>query len=152
MNRTTENTEGNATESTEMKTTEFTEGTEAKGKYPYSDITERIIKCAIEVHKTLGPGFMESVYENAMIYEFNRLGLGYEKQKLIRIPYKDTFIGEHRIDLVVEDAVVVELKAIKAFEDVHKAQLLSYLKATGKKVGLLINFANTKIEIKRLIL
>lgn len=135
-----------------MKTTEFTESTETKEKYPHSDITEKIIKCAIEVHKTLGPGFMESVYENAMIYEFDRIDLGYERQKLIRIPYKDTLIGEHRIDLLVEDTVVVELKAVKAFEDIHKAQLLSYLKATGKKVGLLINFANTRIEIKRLIL
>jgi len=114
-----------------MKTTEFTESTETKEKYPHSDITEKILKCAIEVHKTLGPGFIESVYENAMTYEFERADLGYERQKLIRIPYKDTFVGEHRIDLLVENTVVVELKAIKAFEDIHKAQLLLLFKSYG---------------------
>jgi len=142
-----------------MKTTEDTEYTEAteyteytEEKYPYSKITKRIIKCAIEVHKVLGPGFVESIYENALICEMKQDGLKVERQVLVSIGYKGNNVGEHRLDLVVEDSVIVENKAVKEFDNVHYAQLLSYLKATGKKIGLLINFAKPKIEVKRIIL
>lgn len=133
-----------------MKTTEDTEFTE--NKYPYSKITNKIIKCVIEVHKALGPGFLESIYENALIYELEQQGLKVEKQKLIAITYKKTIVGEHHLDLLVEGEVIVENKTVKEFNDIHQAQILSYLKATGKKIGLLINFAKTKIDIKRMIL
>lgn len=133
-----------------MRTTENTEFPE--DKYPYSKITDKIIGCAIEVHKTLGPGFLENIYESALIYEMKQHGIKFESQKAISISYKGIIIGDHRLDLLVEDEVVVENKAVKEFSDIHKAQILSYLKATGKKIGLLINFANTRIDIRRVIL
>jgi GxxExxY protein len=129
------------------KNTEYTEG-----KYPHSGITDRIIKSAIEVHKNLGPGFLENIYENALILELKQKGLKVEDQKLIPIAYKGIFVGEHRVDLLIENEVIVENKTVKEFDDIHQAQLLSYLKATGKRVGLLLNFAKTKIDVKRIIL
>ena len=127
--------------------TEYTEG-----KYPHSGITDRIIKSAIEVHKNLGPGFLENIYENALILELKQQGLKVEDQKLIPIAYKGIFVGEHRVDLLIENEVIVENKTVKDFDGIHQAQLLSYLKATGKRVGLLLNFAKTKIDVKRIIL
>ncbi len=135
-----------------MRTSEHRTTENTEDRYPNSKITDKIIKCAIEVHKTLGPGFMENIYESALIYEMKQQGLKVENQKVISILYKGTAIGEHRLDLVVEDEVVIENKTVKEFNDIHKAQILSYLKATGKRIGLLINFAKTKIEIKRVIL
>jgi len=133
-----------------MKTTEDTEY--AEDKYPYSDITEKIIKCAIEVHKILGPGFIESIYENALVYEMRQERLKVEEQKLVPVLYRGIKVGEHRLNLLVENVVIVENKVVKEFNEVHQAQILSYLKATGKRIGLLINFAKTKIEVKRIIL
>jgi len=133
-----------------MKTTEDTEYTE--DKYPYSDITEKIIKCAIEVHKILGPGFIESIYENALVYEMRQKRLKVEEQKLVPVLYRGIKVGEHRLNLLVENVVIVENKVVKEFNEVHQVQILSYLKATGKRIGLLINFAKMKIEVKRIIL
>lgn len=139
-----------------MKATENTEVTEInkyknRTYYPHSDITEKIIQASIEVHKILGPGFMENIYEKALMYELSKIGMKYECQKPIEVPYKEIKAGEHRIDLIVEDAVIVELKAIKNFESIHRAILISYLKATDKEIGLLLNFGNTKLQIDRLI-
>jgi GxxExxY protein len=120
-------------------------------KYPHSEITDKIIKCAIEVHKTLGPGFLENIYEKALLYELNQAGLKAREQVSIPIDYKGTNIGEHRLDLLVADEVIVENKTVSEFDDIHMAQVLSYLKATGKQIGLLLNFAKTKVEIKRVI-
>jgi GxxExxY protein len=131
-------------------TTENTEYTEKE--YPYSKLTDSIIKCAIEVHKTLGPGFMEGIYENALIYELRKNGLRVEQQKLVDVKYKGECVGEHRLDLLVEDTVIVENKTVTEFNDIHFAQILSYLKATEKKIALLLNFADTKLQVKRLIL
>ncbi len=133
-----------------MKTTEDTEYTE--NKYPHSEITDKIIESAIEIHKTLGPGFLENIYENALIYELKQKGLKVEEQKVIPIIYKNTNVGEHRLDLLIEDAVIVENKAVKELNEIHQAQSISYLKATRRKICLLINFSKTKIEIKRIIL
>lgn len=133
-----------------MKTTEGTEFTE--DKYPNSKITDKVIKCAIEVHKILGPGFVENIYEKALISEMKQNDLRVEQQVLIPIVYKGKNVGEHRLDLLVEDEVIVENKAVKEFEDIHQVQILSYLKATNKKIGLLINYAKTKIDVKRFIL
>jgi GxxExxY protein len=103
-------------------------------------LTERIIGCAIEVHRQLGPGLLESVYEAAMPIELELAGLAYERQKIVPVVYKGHLIGEHRLDLLVEDAVVVELKSVERFDPLFQAQVMSYLKLTGKPVGLLINF------------
>jgi len=114
-------------------------------------LTERIISAAIEVHKSLGPGFLESIYENALCRELSQQGIKFIRQQEIEVRYKDEVVGVHRIDLIIEGKVIVELKAIKNFEDIHYAQLLSYLKATRLKVGLLLNFGKPILNIKRIV-
>lgn len=105
-----------------------------------NQLTERIIGCAIEVHKTLGPGLLEAMYEEALCIELADAGLKYQRQVAIPALYKGRQVGEYRIDLLVENAVIVELKSVERFDPVFEAQILTYLKVTGKKIGLLINF------------
>jgi GxxExxY protein len=119
-----------------------------------NEISERIIGCAIEVHRNIGPGLLESVYEDALCFEFGINGLLFQRQVPVPIIYKRKNLGEFRLDLLVNDKIIVELKAVDRMDPVFEAQLLSYLKMTGKKLGLLINF-NVPILIKgvkRLIL
>ena len=120
--------------------------------YFHQDATQKIIGAAIEVHKILGPGFLEAIYEEALAKEFQLRGIKFERQKCIEIAYKGEIVGTHRLDLMVEENVVVELKAVKDFSDLHQAQLLSYLKVTGSKVGLLLNFNKPVLDIKRMVL
>jgi len=118
-----------------------------------NEISGKIIGCAIEVHKALGPGLLESAYEECLFYELQAAGLKVEKQKSLPVVYKDVKLDVgYRIDLLVEDCVVVELKAVEALHDVHTAQVLTYLKLSGCKLGLLLNFNVTKLVngIKRL--
>jgi GxxExxY protein len=117
-------------------------------------ITEKIIRCAIEVHRNLGPGLLESIYEAALCVEFDAAGIQYRRQVAYPVIYKGQEIGQHRIDLIVEDTVIVELKSVERMDPIFEAQLLSYLKLTGKHVGLLINFNETLLKrgIKRLVL
>jgi len=117
----------------------------------YEQLTEKIIGCAIEVHKKLGPGFLESIYENAFIIELQKQNLQVERQREVVIKYDSVEIGRHRLDLIIDDTIVVELKAIKNVEDVHFAIVKSYLKALGKEHGLIINFSKQVIEVKRVI-
>src|SRR6266404_751912 len=112
-------------------------------------LTERIIGAAIRVHTELGPGFIESLYEEALAIELRTLGIQFERQKPVPIFYRAQPIGQHRVDLLVENAIVVELKATTALEKVHFAILRSYLKALGLSDGLLFNFAATRLTIKR---
>jgi GxxExxY protein len=105
-----------------------------------NEITEKIIGCAIEVHRNLGPGLLESIYEKALCYEFGSNGLLHKNQVIVPVIYKNTFLGDFRLDLVVEDRVIVELKAVERNDPVFKAQLMSYMKLADKKLGLLINF------------
>ncbi len=114
-------------------------------------LTGKIIECAITVHKKLGPGFLESVYQSALPIELGKQGLKVETEKEVKIYYDDKEVGLHRLDLVVEGQVIVEMKAVKGFDDSHLAQLISYLKATKLKVGLLLNFAKSVLKIKRVI-
>ncbi len=114
-----------------------------------ADITHRIIGAAIRVHRALGPGFLESVYEEALAVEFALSGIQFVRQKPIPLFYKDHQIGEHRLDFLVENRVVVELKAIRSLEDIHFAIGRSYLKATSLYDGLLLNFATAPLTIKR---
>ena len=116
----------------------------------HREITERIIAAAICVHKELGPGFLESVYEQALAVEFALNGIQFIRQKPIPLFYKDHHIGEHRLDFLVEDVIVVELKAISALENIHFAIGRSYLKATNLQDGLLLNFATAPLTIKRI--
>ncbi|MEK6651152.1 MAG: GxxExxY protein [Bacteroidota bacterium] len=99
-----------------------------------------IIGAALEVHRTLGPGFLESVYEEALACELDERSIPFERQRKIYVPYKSRTVGEGRLDLLVDACVIVELKAIDAFAPIHTAKLISYLKATGLSLGLLINF------------
>jgi GxxExxY protein len=108
-------------------------------------LTEQIIDAAIEVHRHLGPGLLESTYETCLVYELEQLGLAVERQKALPLVYKEIRLDqEYRLDLLVEQKVVVELKASEKITSVHEAQMLSYLKLSGCKVGLLLNF-NVKL-------
>ena len=112
-------------------------------------LTDRIISSAIHVHRELGPGFLESIYEEALAVEFALSGVQFIRQKPIPLFYKDHQVGEHRLDSPVEGKIVVELKAISALEDIHFAIGRSYLKATNLEDGLLLNFATSPLTIKR---
>lgn len=116
--------------------------------------TERIIGCAIEVHRHLGPSLLEATYEPALEIELELVGLKYQRQVAVPAVYKGRTIGEYRIDLIVEDAVLLEIKSVKRLGPVFVAQILTYLKITGKKIGLLINFNSQFLKdgIKRFIL
>ena len=106
-----------------------------------NDLTSKIIGASIEVHKNLGPGLLEKTYEECLCIELERVGLRYEKQITLPIEYKGRVIeGAYRIDVLVEDKIILELKAIEKIEKIHKAQLLTYLKLSNKELGLLINF------------
>ncbi len=115
-------------------------------------ITEKIIGCAYTVANTLGHGFLEKVYENSLVIELKKAGLNAEQQHPIPVLYDGELVADFYADLVVEEKVIVELKAIKAFEDIHMAQVLNYLKATGMKTGLLLNFGTPKVQVKRVSL
>lgn len=117
----------------------------------HEQLTDKIIGCAIEVHKKLGPGFLESIYENAFIIELQKQNLKFKQQKEVIIKYDGLEVGRHRLDLIVEDTIIVELKAVKNIEDVHFAIVKSYLKALGKEHGLIINFSKKVLEVKRVI-
>ena len=117
-----------------------------------NDITYAINGAIFEVNKILGPGFLEKVYENALLYELKNLGLKAICQAPISVIYKGQCVGEYFADILVEDSVIVELKTAEKIEKIHEAQVLNYLKATGIQVGLLVNFRHPKAEIKRFVL
>jgi GxxExxY protein len=119
--------------------------------YEFDDMSGKVIAAAINVHRQLGPGFLETVYEQALKLELAKQGLAYESQKQVQVLYDGEVVGTHVLDLLVENQVVVELKAVKAFEDVHYAQLRSYLRATRMKVGLLLNFNSPRLLVKRVV-
>jgi len=120
-----------------------------KAEYPLSETTARIIAAATEVHRELGPGFEEVVYQRALAKELPSHGLEFSREEWITVQYKGEKVGRKRVDFVVEE-VMVEIKAKAELEAVHFVQALSYLKASGYKVGLLLNFGGPKLEIKRL--
>ena len=120
-----------------------------------NDLSKKIIGCAIEVHKHLGPGLLESSYEACLTYELQKIGLKVERQKGLPIIYKEIELNVgYRIDLLIEDKVVVEIKSVEEFDDVHFAQILTYLKFSKKRLGILLNFKVVKLThgIKRLVL
>jgi GxxExxY protein len=119
-----------------------------------TDVTDRIIACAIEVHRHLGPGLLESVYESAMCFELKDAGLSFRRQVGVPVNYKGELIAEHRPDLVVSDLVVVEIKSVERFNPVFLAQMLTYLQITGLRVGLILNFNRALMRdgIKRVML
>ncbi|MGD9037760.1 MAG: GxxExxY protein [Syntrophobacterales bacterium] len=114
-------------------------------------MSNQIIGAAIKVHKELGPGFLESIYEEALKVELSKNELDFASQMEVQIEYLGVPVGLHRLDLLVQNEVIVELKAVKELADIHFAQLRSYLKATGIKVGLLLNFSKPTLEVKRVV-
>jgi len=104
-------------------------------------LTERIIRCAFRVSNTLGSGFLEKVYENALTVEMDGEGLSVQQQHPVKVSYRGEVVGDYFADLLVEDSIIVELKAVKMLDEIHMAQCLNYLKATGLKLCLLLNFA-----------
>ena len=117
--------------------------------FKYGEITEQILGAAFEVHNTLGCGFLEKVYENALVYELRQRGLKAETQKEVKVYYKKQEVGIYVADLIVQEKVIVELKAVDEVTKIHYAQLMNYMKATGYEIGIIINFAKTKLEYKR---
>ncbi len=116
----------------------------------HEELTGSIIAAAINVHKALGPGFLETIYEEALAIEFDTMGIRYERQRTVPVFYRGPQVGEHRLDFLVEKLVVVELKAVVALEKIFFAIVRSYLKATKLETGLLFNFAAMPLLIKRI--
>jgi GxxExxY protein len=114
-------------------------------------VSQRVIRCAIDVSNTLGVGFLEKVYENALCVELRKEGLKFQSQKPIVVNYKGFQIGEYIADIIVEDKLLLELKALAALCSSHDAQVMNYLKATNLSVGLLLNFGRPKLGIKRIV-
>ena len=119
-------------------------------KYLHQDLTEKIIKAYYNVYNELGYGFLEKVYENALMIELKSMGLNCEKQKPISVSFKGYTVGDYYADIIVENKVIIELKAVEGLIEEHEAQLLNYLKATEIEVGLLLNFGK-KPQLKRKI-
>jgi len=117
------------------------------------ELARKVIGAAIEVHRALGPGFLESIYRRALCHELSLLGIPFEYEKDILVPYKDMQIPGQRLDILVAGRIVLELKTVEAIAPIHQAQLISYLKATGLRLGLLINFKVLVLKdgIKRLV-
>jgi len=117
-------------------------------------LTEKIIGCAIEVHRVLGPGLLEASYEAALAVEFEAVKLRFQRQLIIPVFYKSHPIGEHRLDFLIEDAIVVELKSVERFDAIFEAQVLTHLRLSGKRRGLLMNFNSRLLKdgVKRFVL
>ena len=118
-------------------------------KYKYSELTGKIIGCAMKVHSTLGNGFQEVIYQRCLAIEMEKQGLGYARELEMTIHYEGIDVGTRRVDFLVEDKIMVELKALTKLEDVHLAQALNYLEAYKLETGLLINFGSKSLEFKR---
>jgi GxxExxY protein len=117
-----------------------------------NEITYEINGAVFEINRVLGSGFLEKVYQNALMVELKSRGLKAESQVPIKVLYKDDVVGEYIADILVEEKVIVELKTVESLGKIHEAQLLNYLKATGIQLGLLVNFTHPKAEIKRMVL
>ncbi|OYQ40614.1 GxxExxY protein [Flavobacterium cyanobacteriorum] len=122
-----------------------------KQEYKYSDLTGKIIGCAIEVHRILGNGFQEVIYQRALEIEMAQQGIAFSREHEMDIFYKGDKIGQRRVDFFVEGKVMVELKALVQLENVHLAQAINYLEAYGLEIGLLLNFGNTSLQFKRVM-
>ena len=118
----------------------------------YRDLSYQIMAAIFEVHKELGPGFLESVYKKALVLELTNRGMKVRVEEVVDLAYKGKKVGTHRLDLVVEDKIVLELKTVERFAPNHTAQLLSYLKASGYRLGILVNFSKAKVESRRVVM
>jgi len=115
----------------------------------YEELTEKIIGCAYRVYNKMGFGFLESVYEKCLLIELKKEGLQTESQKAVIVKYENEIVGQFTTDILVEDTIILELKSVKQIIQAHEVQMVSYLVATGKEVGLILNFGEQKVEVKR---
>ena len=122
-----------------------------QNNFIHKELTYKVIGCAMEVHRELGYGFLEKVYENSLMILFEREGIKAQQQYPIPVYFSDRIVGEYSADIVIEDKLIIELKAVEKLINIHCAQLLNYLKATRTQLGLLINFSSRKLEYERLI-
>jgi GxxExxY protein len=120
--------------------------------HQFEELSSRILGAAVDVHKALGPGFLESIYQRAVEVALEHRGLPFQRQKEVCVFFEEAAVGLQRLDLVVDAQIILELKAVKALEDIHFAQLRSYLRATGLRVGLLLNFNSPTLVVKRVVL
>lgn len=120
-------------------------------RYLYSDITDKVIGAASKVHKELGPGLVEKLYQRALKIELSKKGVNAEREKRINMRYNGVNIGFDKVDFDAENKVLVEIKAVSELSEIHRAQMISYLKSSGRRVGLLINFGRIRLELKRII-
>lgn len=118
----------------------------------YRELSYEVMSAIFEVHNTLGPGFLEKVYENALMVEFGLRGIPAEAQKPLTVRFKGTEVGSYSADIVVNSKMILELKAVEAFSKAYEAQVLNYLKGTGFKLGVLVNFGKERVESKRFVL
>lgn len=121
-------------------------------EFLYKELSYKIIGLAMEVHRELGTGFLEKVYENALMILLEENNIKAIQQEPIKISFRNKIIGDYIADIIVEEKIILELKCISKIIGVHKAQLANYLKATGKKVGIIINFGNKSVEIERIVM
>ena len=128
------------------------EGDKAEEKILFKELSYEIVSAAIQVWKTLGYGFLEKVYENSMAIELGKRGVAFQQQKPVKVFYDEQLVGDYYADLMVDGKVILELKCAKAVDNAHIAQTLNYLKATGIRLGLILNFGPEKMEFKRVIL
>jgi GxxExxY protein len=136
-----------------MMETQNTQNTQMEaGEDGVNLLSKRIIGCGLTVLHTLGTGFLEKVYENALVHELRKSGLAVSQQHRMVIHYDRIVVGDYAVDLLVEQVVLVELKVAKAIDEIHRAQCLNYLKATGLHLCLLLNFGKPQLEIKRVVL
>ena len=120
--------------------------------HQFEELSGRILEAAVDVHKNLGPGFVEPIYQKAMEVSLQHRGIPYERQKEIHVCYEGVDVGTQRLDLVVDSQIIVELKAVKGLEDIFFAQVRSYLRASGLHIGLLLNFNAPTLVVKRVVL
>ena len=116
----------------------------------FPELSYQVMQAVFEVHNHLGPGFTEDIYENALALELEIKGIPFERQTQIQVHYKDRFVGNYRLDMVIDSKIILELKAVTQLNDVFKAQLLSYLSATGMQLGILINFGTKRVQFERI--
>ena len=119
--------------------------------YPEGELTGRILEAAFTVHNALGAGFLEKVYENALLIELHSMKISCSNQQTLQVRYKSSVVGDYQADIVVEGRVLLELKACSAIDPNHEAQIMNYLRASGLKVGLLLNFGRPKLQYRRFV-
>lgn len=114
-------------------------------------LTEKVIGIAIDIHNRVGPGFVEKVYRDILAHEFKKFKIKFRKEAVIKVLYDDLEFGYQRVDFLVENRIIIEVKSVSEINEIHCAQLLSYLKTSDKRLGLILNFAKSRLEIKRLV-